>query len=63
MLIARNDRVYGFSTEGYVSIANRGSQKVNAYALPMQFDKVYGVTSNNMAILGSGNIIYILNLS
>jgi hypothetical protein len=36
---------------------------VNAYALPMQFDKVYGVTSNNMAILGSGNIIYILNLS
>ena len=63
MLIARNDRVYGFSTEGYVSIANRGSQKVTAYALPMQFDKVYGVTSNNMAILGSGNIIYILNLS
>ena len=63
MLIARNDQVYGFSTDGYVSIATRGTQKVTAYALPMQFDKVYGVTSNKMAILGSGNIIYILNLS
>ena len=62
-LIARNDRVYGFSTEGYVSIAAQGSQKVDAYALPMLFDKVYGVTANNMAILGNGNIIYILNLS
>ena len=62
-LIARNDRVYGFSTEGYVAIATQGSQTVNAYALPMVFDKVYGVTANNMAILGNGNIIYVLNLS
>ena len=62
-LIARNDRVYGFSTEGYVAIATQGRQKVSAYALPMLFDKVYGVTSDNMAILGNGNIIYILNLS
>ena len=36
---------------------------MNAYALPMVFDKVYGVTANNMAILGNGNIIYVLNLS
>ena len=63
MLIVRNDRVYGFSTEGYVSIATRNSPKVNAYALPMQFDKVYGVTADNMAILGNGDIVYILNLS
>lgn len=62
-LIARNDRVYGFSTEGYVSIATQGSLNVSAYALPMLFDKVYGVTANNMAILGNGNVIYILNLS
>lgn len=62
-LIARNDRVYGFSTEGYVAIAAQGSPTVSAYALPMLFDKVYGVTANNMAILGNGNIIYILNLS
>ena len=62
-LIARNDRVYGFSTEGYVSIAAQGKAKVEAYALPMVFDKVYGVTANNIAILGNGNIIYLLNLS
>lgn len=62
-LIIRNDRVYGFSTEGYVSIATQGSQAVTAYALPVIFDKVYGVTANNMAILGNGSIVYILNLS
>ena len=62
-LIARNDRVYGFSTEGYVSIATLGKQKVEAYALPMAFDKVYGVTADNVAVLGNGNVIYILNLS
>ena len=62
-LIARNDRVYGFSTAGYVSIATQGSQNVIAYALPLTFDKVYGVTADNMAVLGNGNIVYILNLS
>ena len=62
-LVARNDRVYGFSTGGYVCIATQGSQKVTAYALPLLFDKVYGVTADNMAILGSGSIVYILNLS
>jgi putative phosphotransacetylase len=51
-LIARNDRVYGFSTEGYVSIATLGKEKVEAYALPMTFDKVYGVTADNVAVLG-----------
>ena len=62
-LIARGDRVYGFSTDGYVSIASLGTRSVSAYALPMLFDRVYGVTANNMAILGNGNIVYILNLS
>ncbi len=62
-LIARNDRVYGFSTEGYVAIAEQGKKEVRAYGLPMSFDKVYGVTLDNVAVLGSGNIIYLLNLS
>jgi hypothetical protein len=62
MLIARNDRVYGFSTEGYVVIAEQGKQIVNAYRLPMQFDKIYGVTANNCAVLGNGTTIYLLNL-
>ena len=62
-LIARNDRVYGFSTQGYVMIAVQGQSKVNAYQLPMLFDQVYGVTLDNVAVLGSGNTIYMLNLS
>ena len=62
-LIARNNRVYGFSTEGYVVIAEQGKTSVPAYRLPMQFDKIYGVTSNNYAVLGSGTTIYMLNLS
>lgn len=62
-LIARNNRVYGFSTEGYVVIAEQGVQSVSAYRLPMQFDKIYGVTANNCAVLGSGSTIYMLNLA
>ena len=62
-LVARNNRVYGFSTEGYVVIAEQGRQNVVAYRLPMQFDKIYGVTANNCAILASGNTIYMLNLT
>ena len=62
-LIVRGERVYGFSTNGFVMIAQQGQKKVNAYRLPMLFDKVYGVTANNMAVLGNGNIIYMLNLS
>ena len=62
-LIARNNRVYGFSTEGYVMIAEQGKVDVAAYRLPMLFDKIYGVTANNVAILGSGSTIHMLNLS
>lgn len=62
-LIARNDRVYGFSTGGYVCIATQGQREVKAYSLPMGFDKVYGVTADNIAVLGNGSVIYLLNLS
>lgn len=61
-LIAEGNRVYGFSTAGYVMIATQGSNQVKAYALPMNFDRVYGVTANNIAIMGSGSLIYMLNL-
>ena len=61
-LVVRGDRVYGFSKEGYVSIAAQGRSEVNAYSLPMGFDKVYGVTADNIAVLGNGNVIYLLNL-
>ena len=61
-LIVRGDRVYGFSTDGFVAIAAQGRREVKAYSLPMAFDKVYGVTADNVAVLGNGNIIYLLNL-
>jgi len=61
-LVARGDKVYGFATNGYVMIANEGVQQVNAYRLPMLFDKVYGVTADNVAVLGNGSIIYLLKL-
>ena len=62
-LIARNNRVYGFSPQGFVMIATQGQRQVNAYQLPMLFDRVYGVTLNNVAVLGSGDTVYMLNLS
>ena len=62
-LVARNNRVYGFSTEGYVMIAEQGRANVDAYRLPMSFDKSYGVTANNCAVLGSGNTIYLLSMT
>ena len=62
-LIARNNRVYGFSTEGYIMIAEQGRDRVNAYRLPLQFDRIYGVTGNNFAVLGSGSMIYLMDMT
>ena len=62
-LIARNNRVYGFSTEGYVMIAEQGKYEVSAYRLPMAFDRIYGVTNNSFAVLGNGNTVHMLNLA
>lgn len=61
-LVAAGDRVYGFSSEGYVMIARLEKQKVDAYQLPIYFDKVYGVTQSNVAILGYGGTIYLVSL-
>ena len=62
-LVARNNRVYGFSTEGYVMIAEQGKNDVGCYRLPMRFDKIYGVTTNGYAVLGNGTTIYLMNLN
>lgn len=61
-LVARGNHVYGFSNSGYVMIATQGKDQVNAYPLPMLFDKVHGVTADNVAVIGSGNLIYLLKL-
>lgn len=61
-LVARGDRVYGFSRDGMVMIARMGRQKVDAYQLSAAFDKVYGVTDGNVAVLGAGNVVYLVSL-
>lgn len=61
-LVAAGSHVYGFSSEGYVMIAGLDKQKVDAYQLPIFFDKVYGVTQSNVAILGYGSTIYLVSL-
>ena len=62
-LVARDNRLYGFSTQGFVMIAIQGERRVKAYQLPMLFDRAYGVTADNIAVLGSGGSIYLVNLS
>ena len=61
-LVARNDRLYGFSGDGYVMIAQMGRQKADAYQLPIYFDRVYGVTEDNVAVLGYGGTVYLVSL-
>ena len=62
-LMAVNNRVYGFSTEGYVMVAEQGKPTVEAYRLPLNIDKIYGVTGGNVAVLGNGGTVYLLNMS
>lgn len=61
-LIARGSRVYGFSTGGFVCIAEQGQLAARAYQLPLAFDRVYGVTGNGYAVLGSGTVVHLLKL-
>jgi hypothetical protein len=61
-LVARGNSVYGFSKDGNVMVATSGKQKVNAYAMPFEIDKVYGVTSDGAAVVLSGGTIYIISL-
>lgn len=61
-VVAAGSHVYGFSSEGYVMIAGLEKQKVDAYQLPIFFDKVYGVTQSNVAILGYGGTVYLVSL-
>lgn len=61
-LVAQGDRVYGFSGDGYVMIARMDAQKVDAYQLPLYFDAVYGVTADDVAVLGGGGVIYLVSL-
>jgi len=61
-LVAKGDRVYGFSGDGYVMIARMEQQKTEAYHLPIYYDKVYGVTGDGVAVLGSMDTVYLVRV-
>lgn len=61
-MVAKGDRVYGFSGNGYIMVAQMGQQKVNAYNVSLPFEEVVGVASNNVAILKNGNTICLVSL-
>lgn len=61
-VVCVGDRVYGFAADGHFMILEAGNQKANAYRFNLAIDKVYGVTRNGVAILGSGTSTYLVNL-
>lgn len=61
-LVAKGDRVYGFSDSGYVMVARAGTQEVDAYMLEVASGDVYGVTDDRVAVIGSGNTAYLVTL-
>ena len=62
-MVARGEVLYAFSSDGYVMEASLGKQRADAYALDVPFDTVYGVTDRGVAILGRGNLVYLVNLT
>ena len=58
----KGDVVYGFSTDGYVMEARVSGERVEAYALPMRIDTVYGVLADGTAVLGYGSEVYMIRL-
>lgn len=62
-LVAKDNCVYGFSSDGHVMVARMGQQSVDAYNLNMRFDTVYGVADGNVAVLGSGSSVYFVSLN
>lgn len=61
-LVARGDRVYGFSTDGLIMTAEQNKTQVISYRLPFAVADIYGVTDNDIAVLGNGNTLYLVNL-
>ena len=61
-LVAKENNVYGFSNEGYVMVARAGEKTVAAYDLGLPTGTVYGVTDNRVAVIGSGNTVYLVTL-
>ena len=61
-LVCSGNRVYGFSNEGYIMVAELGRQQVNAYRISVAFEEVIGVADGNVAILKQGSTISLISL-
>ena len=61
-LVAKGNRVYGFSRDGTIMIAQAGRKRTEAYPTSLPIDRVYGVTNNGVAVVGNGTRLYLINL-
>jgi len=61
-VLASGDKVYGFASDGHVMIASPDRQKVDAYQMPFYIDRVYGITDSGVAVISSGNTLYLLSM-
>ena len=43
-------------------IAESGTKRVDAYPTGLAMDRVYGVTDDNVAVVGYGAHLYLINL-
>lgn len=61
-IVAHGDMVYGFASDGHIMVASPDSQKVNAYQMPFYIDRVHGITDSGVAVISSGNTLYLLSV-
>ena len=61
-LAVSGDTVYGFAADGHMMILPASQNKAESYRLNITIDQVYGVTRDHVAVLGSGDSIYLVNL-
>ncbi len=62
-IVTVGDRIYGFAADGHLMIAQAGSRSVQSYQLGITIDKVYGVTRDNVAVIGNGSTVYLVTLA
>lgn len=61
-LVAKGNRIYGFSAEGYIMVAEAGRQTVTAFRTDVPAGEVYGVTDDRVAVVGAGSSAYLVTL-
>lgn len=55
-------KVYAFASDGHVMVVTPGKQKADAYQMPFYIDRVYGITDSGVAVISSGNTLYLMSL-